>query len=829
MDQNNLRNDNDNVTEQRYTSNKEYSLPQNKEQFKQVLEQAQQGQYRQEPQYRQYSEPSRRNDHSQAQREEQTEPLEYDIPAPVQTSGFSEYKKPVYVSRSKPSKKRFKPLAIIIPVVILLIAAAAVLFLLYGRISYRKAEENYFGSIITSAQRRLDSSNDESLPVQADIGVSTRLGDAIGVDLSSASLHIDTATQGGVVYNTLDAALGKVSVNAESWTDKEKGGFILLLPRASDIYAYLDASDMLSEISDTSEYIQIYGDVLSKASETYFEIVGEPEAEKNAEFTVNETACTADKYSIHLDGAQIARIKKALIDSALENEKAAALLCKQMGCESKGEMLSGGSVKDELDRLNAIIDGAQTDPTVFDMTVYVKNRTVVNREAVVTFSDVSDSAEAETIRFDICEIPTDKGQLARIYLKDRDGTESAISCTDETDKELHSGRLTVMYGGDTYTADYSELAVTRDLFVGKISVTSVNNPAFIAAMELKTEDNIKSLVISVPNIVTAEMTFKPSEMPFKEQPALSDGEYADFSELLGAGSGTLSEASVSARERFSEDMQKYILSLLKGEDIGSGTENNSTSAPSDAEKQPEETSSESAENNIENNTESASEDPGSAPDNTDNADNNEEASTQNSEEIGSVPETAVPESSAPSVPPSNTAPSVTQQTVPAAPAPTLDTGGSQKISNSQLDSFNSGNYYKTEIYIDGAANADSSVYISEISGAFDSYIKGKALQIDFAENYSFDSALVVITIPSSTVTSGRYYPDSEVLRGLNRYRLMGMNTSDSYESEISFYKYSGNQIGFIVEGPSYYYLIDMDEYYHSVLGTAPDDIEVQYD
>ena len=251
------------------------------------------------------------------------------------------------------------------------------------------------------------------------------------------------------------------------------------------------------------------------------------------------------------------------------------------------------------------------------------------------------------------------------------------------------------------------------------------------------------------------------------------------------------------------------------------------------------------ENNAsENSNDSNHESSLSSEDNTNGSENSEASGSESTEPVtadsentsqnglDAAPETSSTESTAPvivtSAPNGNSANTSSSQTTTVPSASTLDVGGSQKISSSQLNSFNSGNYYKAEIYVDGASNADSSVYISEISGSFDSYIKGKALQIDFAEGYSFDSVLVVLTIPSNTVTGGRYYPYSDTLRGLNRYRLMGMKNSDSYESEVEFYKYSGNQIGFIVDGPGYFYLIDMDEYYHSVFGISPDDMEIQY-
>ena len=843
MDQNNNiqsdgRVDGINDTDQQRMPNKEYSLPQNKEQFRQVLQQAQQGQYQQ-----QYNESPR-----QVNQNIQEQYGAYEQSAAPKQESFSDYRKPVYVNRFTPAKvkKRFNPLVIIIPVAVLLIAAAVVFFIFfYNTVSYRKAEENYFGGIYKSLLSHAESAEEKSKNIassQLEVNITSPLGgtlDIADVDLSNIFLRLDTAVQGGSIYNTLDIVSGKITENAEGWIDREKRSALVLFPGISDIYAYAEDSSASSEAAEPSEYIKAFGEVWIKTSENYFELIGEPEIVEDQEFTINETAYTADKYVVHLDGIQTAKIEKALIENIIENEKTAEILSKQMGYENKEELLADEKINKELDRLNEIINGAQTDYPALEMTVYIKNKAVIGRDMVIAFSEQPENEETDSqAHFKLFEIPTDKGNLTHLYVKNS-STEITVTCEDEAggaDKNIHEGKLSVSYGGNTYTAGYSEFAVTEELFQGNAVIVSEKDPALTAAIEMKTENGIKKFTLSVPNVVaaTVELT-TPSDLLFKEMPALSDGEYADFSDYTYNEEYSRSEASAAAVEKFGSDINKYILKLLGLADPDENDKDdsdNKTNLPN--------TENNASENSNDSNHESSL----SPEDNTNGSENSEASGSESTEPVtadsentsqnglDAAPETSSTESTTPvivtSAPNGNSANTSSSQTTTVPSASTLDVGGSQKISSSQLNSFNSGNYYKAEIYVDGASNADSNVYISEISGSFDSYIKGKALQIDFAEGYSFDSVLVVLTIPSNTVTGGRYYPYSDTLRGLNRYRLMGMKNSDSYESEVEFYKYSGNQIGFIVDGPGYFYLIDMDEYYHSVFGISPDDMEIQY-
>lgn len=820
----------------------EYTLPQNKEQFREVLRQAQQGQYQTT-----YADEAPNSGGDYFERSEQTEQTAqpggtYGQPAASPRESFADYRKPVYINRYAAPKKKLKPIAIILPAVILLAAAAAVVFFFFfNSVSYRKAEENYFGGIFSDLLNAADGLSAEKLspsPTQINVSLTSPLGKAAGVDISDITLRLDTAMMGESIYCNSVIEAGKAFLYADGWVNRENKNIIILFPEISDIYAYYDYSSAEEEANGASEYIKAYGNVLSKASEVYFELTGEPEPIKEQEFTVNETSYTADKYVIRLDGVQLAKIEKALIDNLIENEKTAAALCKKMGYDNRELLLSDEKIKGELDRIGAVIEGSQTDSSVLEMNVYIKNKAIIGRE--IFFTDSQDTeTDGQTERTEqaekkarngvvltFFEIPTDKGSVTHAYFKDADGKETALTCEDEESKSAHSGKIVLSYADNIYTVNYSDFALTEELFRGKATLTSANDPALAAAMELKTENGVKRFGLSVPNIITATAEIKPSELIFKEPHTPADGEYADFSGYTNDKEYKPTELSAYASEKFKNDISRYVRVIMGLETApenngeNNGNQDGHTEPPKPAvTENPPETSAEEP-------TPSYSEDNGGDSAASENTDTVSETDAPQNVTDGTASVTAPPQTEEITV--SAAEPTPAPPSAQPSRASTLDTGDSQKLSGSQLDGFNRGNYYKAEIYVDGAANADSNVFVSEISGSFDGYIKGKPLQIDFAEGYEFDSALVVLTFPSATVTGGRHYPDSNVLRGLNRYRIMGMNNSDEYEREIEFYKYSDNQIGFIVDASGYYYLIDMDEYCHSVFGASPDSLNAEY-
>ncbi len=518
------------------------------------------------------------------------------------------------------------------------------------------------------------------------------------------------------------------------------------------------------------------------------------------------------------------------------------------------------SYKEMIKELDDIINGVKTDGTSFFMTVYVKNKTIIGREMVFTDADASNSTASDNVNLadmsgsglneaadindgfneklyvNIYRIPTEKGEFTHIYFKtlqkslSYDGSEKMYSsemyltCDDEisgNDKNIHGGKLTfgaTDIGGDsdTFTADYADLAITKELFQGQINIAYANEPALSMTAQLSTDGDKRLFDLTVPNILTANLTLSPSEVEFKEEPVLIEGQYVEFPK----DEENKSALEAGAEEKFKNDVINFIYKIMgiepfygdesseynddflnvneENEDAN-GHGDSTTLAPTDGNN--------ASETGV--NKENVSEGTEAAMTETSTAATEAETKPTLTADIAPV-QNVETETSAP----------VTVLTVSA-----IDTGNAQKISGPQMDGFNKGNYYKTEIYVDGEKDASSNVSVTELQGRFDSYIKGKVLQVDFADGYKFDSALIVLTFPAETISGGRNYPNSTTLKGLDRYMVLGSDEEDEYgDKEIECYMYSDRQIGFIAEKSGYYYVVDMDDFFFSVLRTNPDEI-----
>ncbi len=334
--------------------------------------------------------------------------------------------------------------------------------------------------------------------------------------------------------------------------------------------------------------------------------------------------------------------------------------------------------------------------------------------------------------------------------------------------------------------------------------------------QLSTDGDKRLFDLTVPNILTANLTLSPSEVEFKEEPVLIEGQYVEFPK----DEENKSALEAGAEEKFKNDVINFIYKIMgiepfygdesseynddflnvneENEDAN-GHGDSTTLAPTDGNN--------ASETGV--NKENVSEGTEAAMTETSTAATEAETKPTLTADIAPV-QNVETETSAP----------VTVLTVSA-----IDTGNAQKISGAQMDGFNKGNYYKTEIYVDGEKDASSNVSVTELQGRFDSYIKGKVLQVDFAEGYKFDSALIVLTFPAETISGGRNYPNSTTLKGLDRYMVLGSDEEDEYgDKEIECYMYSDRQIGFIAEKSGYYYVVDMDDFFFSVLRTNPDEI-----
>ena len=125
----------------------------------------------------------------------------------------------------------------------------------------------------------------------------------------------------------------------------------------------------------------------------------------------------------------------------MDNESAAAAICRILGYENKAKLLESESYKEMIKELDDIINGVKTDGTSFFMTVYVKNKTIIGREMVFTDADASNSTASDNVNLadisgsglnetadindgfneklyvNIYRIPTEKGDFTHIYFK----------------------------------------------------------------------------------------------------------------------------------------------------------------------------------------------------------------------------------------------------------------------------------------------------------------------------------------------------------------------------------------------------------------------------
>lgn len=785
----------------------------------------------------------------------------------------SDFVQPVYSSKwLTPAKKKFNPLVVIIPVVLLIAAAVVLCFLFFHKsASYRKAEENYFNTHFTTASgesKELQSTQ----PQKAKIDVSVPAGNLAGIDLSDISAEFDTAVNGDNIYSVVNAAFAGKNISAQCWVDSAESRAIMLLPEISDVYAVMDIGENTADNSE--DYLYAVGEVFSKAGEVYFELIGEPEVVKNQEFTVGDNTFTADKSVIHLDAVQLAKTAKAFMEELLENELLTAALCEAQGCESKEELLKG-EIGDGLDRLDSIINGERVTSTAFDMTVYMKNKTVIGREAVF----INDDGEASGY-INIYELPVDNGQITCVKVKDGEEETLSLNCRDEVNGEAHSGTVEAVIKENGFTASYNNLAVTENLFQGEITISPEDNPALVAAVSLKKEEQTKTVVLSVPNIVVLTITLQPSALEYTEPPVLSEGEYAVLTdenaweseayirftngisgfllELLGYGTSTPSLYDYEAGQIDWENMTMLSLfDIMSGNyvfventpvsntgnvNIGStGTPNGNVSESSGSKEKPDDSNVTENDSTEKPSSGNAPENEGTEqPSNSSSAENSEAAESQDSGNAPEIGSTSNAENTAAEPPANNSAGG--DQYVPEISSGDFFLGqiklsGAQYVSNSSLDAFNSRNPFKVEIYVDTAMSVNDKVTVSEkplseIDSDLDyyaDYLKGSCLQIDFADDLYFDSAWVLFTIPDSMINSGRKYPNSDILGGINRYVILKGYEGWLSETMAGVITVSDNQIGTFTDESGHFALLDMDAAYYGTFGMSPDEMMALYE
>ena len=464
---------------------------------------------------------------------------------------FVEYQAPVYASQFKPIKKKFNPLAVIIPACVAVIAAVAVLLVfLLNQVDYKKSEKKYFDNLFSTALSSAKEQENTANPHKISLNFQSPLSNLTGniLDISNIDLIFDEAVNGKDIYSIMGFKMGDVDINAEYWFNSAKKTSLMALPGISDIYLMLDANGTENEsnTADYSEYVRVFSEVLSKTADTYFEVIGDVEVQKDQSFVVGVKTYTADKSEIHLNAKQIAAITRAFYNNILDSEDAVKLLCDSLGYENKDEL------KNALD--NAIdfdaLEKAETEenyPWFVDMTVYMKNNEIIGRSITVRDED-------EKFGFEVYCIPQKDSNVYYISARDEEKTLFTVNNEDSVNGDVHSGTVEFMVNGSEAALTYSDFAVTQTLFQGKTELTVKNEPAFSAKLELKTEGDVKTVEIVVPNIFTMTIKAEPSSLAYKGEPQLSDSQLAVISNN--------EEVEMSENlSKFMEDIYSYIMGL----------------------------------------------------------------------------------------------------------------------------------------------------------------------------------------------------------------------------------------------------------------------------
>ena len=435
---------------------------------------------------------------------------------------YQEYQQPTYAPAAV--KKKINPAVIIIPAAILIVAAVVVLLavLLSGG-GYKGAEGRYvsrmFGGLSSAlSETEKISSEPQSVTVSFEAS-NSQISDYIGI--SDITLTTETAVKGEDVYAHMSLAWGDSLFNGKFWLDKENSTVLMVLPEISSIY--LQASIVMDEevgqdmAVDTEKAMEALNDIVAQTMEAYFEVVGNTEIQGGQTILVNGETYSADRVEIRLNSVQLATVVRAFLESFVNNDDAMDIVCSyyEMDKEEVLEMLDINSMTETLDQL--IEEGGGDSQASMDMTVWMQGKDIVGREVKIIDDDGYTAAE-----FSFYEIPVADGTVTYFEIPD----EYTAVNVDSVRGELHSGTLTVSDGYDEVTVEYKDMAVTDSLFQGEARIVVTGSEAFETAIELGTEGDTKTVLISVPNVCKVTVTAGPSQLGYEDRPQLSEGQVA---------------------------------------------------------------------------------------------------------------------------------------------------------------------------------------------------------------------------------------------------------------------------------------------------------------
>ena len=463
---------------------------------------------------------------------------------------YQEYQKPVYSPVAV--KKKVNPAAIIIPVAILAVAAAVVVLILLfsGSGGYKGAEGKYFSQMLGGLSSAVDetekvSETPQSITISFDAS-NNEISDYIGI--SNITIKAETAVKGEDIFAQMSLAIGDQLINGKMWFDKEGSEVLMLLPEMSSIYLRasidLDEAEQETQI-DPDKAMAALNDIFSKTLETYFEVVGEPETQGGQTLRVAGESYTADKVEIKLNEVQLATVVKAFLENFVDNDDAMEILCAYYG-EDKEYVIEMLDIYDAIEEMEDIIEeNDEESQSSLNMTVWMMGGNIVGREIEVI--SYFGSKEGE---IDFYQIPTSNGTLTYSEIPD----EFKLVSKDSVKGDIHSGTVTISDGYDDITVEYEELAVTDRLFQGKARIVLSGSEAFEISVDLKSEGETKTLLVSIPNVCKVTVTAEPSSLSFEEMPQPSGGQVA----VISSDSNLYND---EAFNQFIEDLSSYLMSF----------------------------------------------------------------------------------------------------------------------------------------------------------------------------------------------------------------------------------------------------------------------------
>lgn len=511
-----------------------------------------------QPDFNQANQPPQSNYQNQQtdfQQAQYQQPQQYQQPPQYGQNPFGDvnsfdqsYQAPVYSGGIQAVKKKFNPLVIIIPAVVLIAAAAVILIIvLSGKQSYKQAEKNFFNSFSSAFSSAGNSAEKlKAEPEAVKIEFEAPSGSELGIP--SFSAKIDTVPEGDNIYSEISLLMADgFDLNIQGWVDNAAETIHICFPQLSDVYAKIDLGEIMTLTSqafttpsitnskydvDYDKYYEALDRILSKVSDTYFELVGDPEIESNQSFTVDGKSYTADKCVVKLDAKQLVTLFKAMCEAIIDDSEMLELIS-----EASGKELTKSDIKDvleeALDSFDDAMDSINSSDFGIEMTVYMKKNTIVGREIKLKVSGMS--------AFKVCfyDIPTDSGRVVAFttgsdLLSMLGASSSSVSSNgmdaatallnmsfvleDTAKGDVHSGTAAFKAGEYSAVLEYEDLALTDKLCQGSASLRISALPDFKAALELDKNGSDRIIVLNITDVCKVTITEGPSNLRYKELP-----------------------------------------------------------------------------------------------------------------------------------------------------------------------------------------------------------------------------------------------------------------------------------------------------------------------